>query len=68
MKWNSFKKSTIDNRILRVEVLPKKVSVNIEPWHHSEVLGQMELVAFGIHNIVPHNGGRSPGMWAFAPR
>ncbi|HEM6265955.1 TPA: HNH endonuclease [Streptococcus suis] len=37
-------------------------------WHHSEIPGQMELVPFGIHKIVPHNGGRSPGMWAFAPR
>lgn len=33
-------------------------------WHHSHVPGQMELVPFGIHNIVPHNGGRTAGMWA----
>ncbi|WP_230160465.1 MULTISPECIES: HNH endonuclease [Peribacillus] len=28
----------------------------------------MELVQFGIHNITPHNGGRTKGMWADAPR
>ncbi|MCG7315357.1 HNH endonuclease [Priestia flexa] len=28
----------------------------------------MELVPFGIHNITPHNGGRTKGMWADAPR
>ncbi|MEL4028558.1 HNH endonuclease [Caldifermentibacillus hisashii] len=28
----------------------------------------MELVPFGIHNITIHNGGRSTGMWADAPR
>ncbi|MDD9148965.1 HNH endonuclease [Sporolactobacillus sp. CQH2019] len=30
--------------------------------------GRMELVPFGIHNITPHNGGRTIGMWANAPR
>ncbi|WP_062052580.1 HNH endonuclease [Bacillus sp. JCM 19034] len=29
---------------------------------------KMELVPFGIHNITPHNGGRTKGMWADAPR
>ncbi|WP_369696056.1 HNH endonuclease [Shouchella clausii] len=28
----------------------------------------VELVPFGIHNITPHNGGRTKGMWADAPR
>ncbi|PJN89609.1 T7SS effector LXG polymorphic toxin [Bacillus sp. mrc49] len=37
-------------------------------WHHTEVPGKMELVQFGIHNITPHNGGRTKGMWADAPR
>ncbi|WP_273124106.1 HNH endonuclease signature motif containing protein [Bacillus weihaiensis] len=37
-------------------------------WHHTEVPGKMELVPFGIHNITIHNGGRSTGMWADAPR
>lgn len=37
-------------------------------WHHTEVPGQMELVPYGIHNITPHNGGRTTGMWANAPR
>ncbi|HFU4563904.1 HNH endonuclease signature motif containing protein [Bacillus cereus] len=37
-------------------------------WHHTEVPGKMELVPFGIHNITIHNGGRSAGMWADAPR
>ena len=37
-------------------------------WHHTEVPGKMELVPFGIHNITPHNGGRTKGMWADAPR
>ncbi|QHF54403.1 hypothetical protein BZG42_03110 [Streptococcus sp. DAT741] len=35
MKWNSFKKRTIDNLKLRVEAPPKKVSVNIEPVYGS---------------------------------
>jgi len=37
-------------------------------WHHTEIPGKMELVETGIHDIVPHNGGRSTGMWADAPR
>ncbi|MEG0528419.1 MAG: HNH endonuclease, partial [Longicatena sp.] len=37
-------------------------------WHHTEVPGKMELVPFGIHNITAHNGGRTKGMWADAPR
>lgn len=37
-------------------------------WHHSEIPGKMELVPFGIHNATYHNGGRSAGMWADAPR
>ncbi|MDQ0718860.1 hypothetical protein QF049_000121 [Paenibacillus sp. W4I10] len=37
-------------------------------WHHTEVPGKMQLVPFGIHNITTHNGGRSTGMWADAPR
>ncbi|KUP03972.1 endonuclease VII [Bacillus coahuilensis m2-6] len=37
-------------------------------WHHTEVPGKMELVPFGIHNITPHNGGRTKGMWGDAPR
>jgi len=37
-------------------------------WHHTEVPSRMELVPFGIHNITPHNGGRTKGMWADAPR
>lgn len=37
-------------------------------WHHSENPGRMELVPYGVHNIVAHNGGRSPGMWAYIPK
>lgn len=37
-------------------------------WHHSEIPGKMELVPYGIHQITPHNGGRTTGMWADAPR
>ena len=37
-------------------------------WHHSEIPGQMELVPFGIHNIIYHKGGRSPGGWAYGAR
>lgn len=37
-------------------------------WHHSEIPGRMELVPFGPHNIITHNGGRSPGMWAHGNR
>jgi hypothetical protein len=31
-------------------------------------MGRMELVPFGIHNIITHDGGRSDGMSADAPR
>ncbi|MGF3104531.1 T7SS effector LXG polymorphic toxin [Rossellomorea sp. DUT-2] len=37
-------------------------------WHHTEIPGKMELVPYGIHNITLHNGGRTTGMWADAPR
>ncbi|GAF24160.1 toxin component near putative ESAT-related proteins [Bacillus sp. JCM 19047] len=37
-------------------------------WHHSEIPGEMQLVETGIHDIIPHNGGRTKGMWADAPR
>lgn len=37
-------------------------------WHHTEIPGKMELVPTGIHNIITHNGGRSPGMWGSGPR
>lgn len=37
-------------------------------WHHTEVPGKMQLVPTGIHSITTHNGGRSLGMWADAPR
>lgn len=37
-------------------------------WHHSEIDGQMELVPFGIHNIINHKGGRSNGHWAHGNR
>ena len=36
-------------------------------WHHTEIPGKMELIPFGIHNMVNHNGGRSPGMWCYIP-
>ena len=42
--------------------------VNGYTWHHTEIPGKMELVPTGIHNIITHNGGRSKGMWADAPR
>ena len=37
-------------------------------WHHTEIPGKMQLVPTGIHNITTHNGGRTAGMWAGAPR
>lgn len=36
-------------------------------WHHSETPGQMQLIPTGYHNMVTHNGGRSPGMWCYVP-
>lgn len=50
--------------------LDVKIGGNIEgyTWQHSEILGQMELVPYGIHNITYHYGGGSQGMWANAPR
>ena len=52
------------------EWLDKKIGGHIEgyTWHHSEIPGEMQLVPFGIHNITNHNGGRTKGMWADAPR
>lgn len=43
-------------------------SVEGYTWHHTEVPGKMQLVPTGIHNITTHNGGRTAGMWADAPR
>ena len=37
-------------------------------WHHTEIPGKMQLVPTGIHNITTHNGGRTAGIWADAPR
>jgi hypothetical protein len=37
-------------------------------WHHSYIAGRMELVPFGIHNIINHKGGRSEALWSNAPR
>ena len=37
-------------------------------WHHTEIPGKMQLVPTGIHNVTTHNGGRTAGMWADAPR
>jgi len=36
-------------------------------WNHSELTAQMDLLPFGIHNIVNHNGGASIGHWAYRP-
>lgn len=36
-------------------------------WHHTETPGKMELIPYGIHHMVTHNGGCSPGMWAYVP-
>jgi hypothetical protein len=37
-------------------------------WHHTIEEGKMELIPFGIHNVTNHNGGRTEGEWADAPR
>lgn len=37
-------------------------------WYHTETPGKMQLVPYGIHNITLHNGGRTAGLWADAPR
>lgn len=37
-------------------------------WHHSEIPGKMELVPFGIHNIVNHIVGRSKNHWSEGKR
>ncbi|MCR5022697.1 polymorphic toxin-type HINT domain-containing protein [Ruminococcus sp.] len=36
-------------------------------WHHTETPGKMQLIPTGIHNMVTHNGGCSPGMWSYYP-
>ena len=50
--------------------LDEQIGGNVEgyTWHHTEIPGKMQLVPTGIHNITTHNGGRSAGMWADAPR
>ncbi|TQR38690.1 HNH endonuclease signature motif containing protein [Brevibacillus brevis] len=48
--------------------LPGKVQPEGTVWHHNEKEGIMQLVPFGIHNITKHNGGRTKGHWADAPR
>uniref|UniRef100_UPI001CF76D1C HNH endonuclease signature motif containing protein n=1 Tax=Paenibacillus massiliensis TaxID=225917 RepID=UPI001CF76D1C len=48
--------------------LPNKVQPEGTVWHHNEKDGIMQLVPFGIHNITKHNGGRTKGHWADAPR
>ncbi|WCF06479.1 HNH endonuclease [Paenibacillus thiaminolyticus] len=48
--------------------LPNKVQPEGTTWHHNEESGLMQLVPFGIHNITKHNGGRTKGHWADAPR
>ncbi|WP_236736028.1 MULTISPECIES: HNH endonuclease [Bacillus cereus group] len=50
------------------ERLPNKVQPEGKTWHHKEKDGIMELVPFDIHNITKHNGGRTKGHWADAPR
>lgn len=50
------------------ERLPNKIQPEGTTWHHKEKDGEMELVPFGIHNITKHNGGRTKGHWADAPR
>ncbi|MDR6501908.1 RHS repeat-associated protein [Burkholderia ambifaria] len=37
-------------------------------WHHSELDGRMERVPFGLHGMISHDGGRSPGHWAEGKR
>ena len=37
-------------------------------WHHTETPGVMQRVPYGVHRVYNHNGGRSPGLWADAPR
>ncbi|MED2489007.1 toxin [Bacillus thuringiensis] len=52
--------------------LPEDIRAMVEngsyTWHHTEVPGKMQLVPYGIHGITVHNGGRTKGMWADAPR
>ena len=52
------------------EWLDEKIGGHVEgyTWHHTEEPGKMQLVPKGLHNITNHNGGRSEGMWADAPR
>ncbi|ACZ07319.1 intein N-terminal splicing region [Sebaldella termitidis] len=51
----------LDNRL--VDGRPRGTT-----WNHSDIAGRMELVPFGIHNVINHRGGRSPGQWAYVLR
>ena len=35
-------------------------------WHHHQDPGRMQLVAFGVHNMTSHHGGRD--VWCSGPR
>jgi len=50
--------------------LDKQIGGTVEgyTWHHTEIPGKMQLVPSGVHDIITHNGGRTTGMWADAPR
>ncbi|GAA3583832.1 RHS repeat-associated core domain-containing protein [Marinobacter xestospongiae] len=37
-------------------------------WHHHQDSGRMQLLPLGLHKIVGHKGGRSPGQWAEGDR
>jgi len=36
-------------------------------WHHHEETGRFQLVMENIHRLTTHDGGRSPGHWAYVP-
>jgi hypothetical protein len=48
--------------------VPGGIGTAIGTWHHNPVAGRMELVPYGIHHVIFHEGGRSKGMWADAER
>lgn len=60
----------LESDYIQFKYLNEQIKGEVEgyTWHHTEDPGWMELVPYGIHNMVPHNGGRSSGMWADAPR
>ena len=60
-------KATDDDQLDYLDTLAGG-QLNGYTWHHTTTPGVMQRVPFGVHNVYNHQGGRSAGLWADAPR